>query len=183
MSPRRTLAIRALNLVVGLSVLVVTLGGATPALAVEAEMDEAATNKEVMRQFVAAMNARDLDALDELVAADVMRHSPSTPGVEVSNLEQFKEFLRQDFAGVPDAVQTVRWMVAEGDKVAVWANYSGVQSGSMGPFPASNKRVDLDFAGVLRFEDGKIVEIRVVWDNLSMLAALGHLPPPGSAQP
>ena len=139
-------------------------------------------NKETMRRFVDAMNARDFDALDELVSPDVVRESPSTPGVVVQNLEQFKEFLRQDLEGVPDAVQEIRMMVAEGDRVAVWANYSGTQTGPMGAFPATGARVDLDFAGILRFEDGKIAEIHIVWDNLGMLVQLGHLEPPGAGE-
>jgi len=142
--------------------------------------DLAETNKETMRRFVAAMNARDLDALDDLVSGEVVRHSPSTPGLEVRSLEQFKAFLQADFEAVPDSVQEIRLMVAEGDRLAVWANYSGTQTGQMGPFPPTGKQVDLDFAGFLRLEDGKITEIQVVWDNLGMLVALGHLEPPGA---
>lgn len=166
----------------GLALAVACLAAAQPISAVGpgAGHDEAETNKQIVGRFVAAMNARDLDALDDLVAADVVRHSPSTPGLEVRSLEQFKEFLQQDFTGVPDSVQAVRLMVAEGDMVAVWANYAGTQSGQMGSFPPSGKRVDLDFAGFLRLEDGKIAEIRVVWDNLGMLIGLGHLTPPGA---
>jgi steroid delta-isomerase-like uncharacterized protein len=143
---------------------------------------QAEANKETMRRFVDAMNARDFDGLDELVSPDVVRESPSTPGLVVQSLEQFKEFLRQDLEGVPDAVQEIRMMVAEGDRVAVWANYSGTQTGPMGAFPATGARVDLDFAGILRFEDGKIAEINVVWDNLGMLVQLGHLELPGAGQ-
>jgi steroid delta-isomerase-like uncharacterized protein len=143
---------------------------------------QAAANKETMRRFVDAMNARDFDALDEFVSPDVVRESPSTPGVVVRSLDQFKDYLRQDLEGVPDAVQEIRMMVAEGDRVAVWANYSGTQIGPMGGFPATGGRVDLDFAGILRFEEGKIAEINVVWDNLGMLVQLGHLEPPGSGQ-
>lgn len=138
----------------------------------------AEANKRTVRRFVATINRRDFDALDEFVARDVVRHSPATPGVAVTNLEEFKAYLRRDLEGVPDAVQEVRIMVAEDDKVGLWANYSGTQDGPLGPFPASGKRVDLDFAGVLRFEEGLIAEIWVVWDNLSMLTELGHLAPP-----
>lgn len=137
-------------------------------------------NKEIVRRFVAAMNARDFDALDELVAEDVTRHSPSTPGVSVNSREEFEAFLRRDFASVPDAVQTIEMLVAEGDKVAGWFKYSGTQEGPMGPYPASGESIDLDFAGVLRIEEGRIAEIWAVWDNLSMLTQLGHMQPPGS---
>lgn len=138
-------------------------------------------NKEVVRRFVAATNARDFDALDELVAPDVVRHSQSTPGVTVGSLDEFKAFLRQDLTAVPDAVQTLRMIVAEGDLVAVWANYAGTQTGPMGPFPPSGRKLDLDFAGVLRIDDdGHIAEIWVVWDNVAALTQLGHMEPPGS---
>lgn len=139
---------------------------------------QAETNRQVVRRFVAAINRRDFDALDEVVAPDVVRHCPATPGVSVANREEFKAYLRQDLHGVSDAVQEIRMMVAEGDKVAVWANYSGTQDGPLGPFPASGKRVDLDFAAILRLEDARIAELWVVWDNLSMLTELGHLDTP-----
>ncbi len=141
---------------------------------------QASANKALVERFVSAMNERDFDALDDLVAPDIVRHSPSTPGVVVRNLDELRAFLRQDLAGVPDAVQEIRMMVAEGDMVAVWANYSGTQDGPLGPFPASGRPVDLDFAGFLRIADGRIAEIWVVWDNFSMLSQLGHLAPPGS---
>lgn len=138
----------------------------------------AAANKEIVRRFVAAMNERRFEDLDAVVSVDVVRHSPSTPGLEVRSLEQFKDFLREDLTGVPDAVQEIRTMVAEGNLVAVWANYSGTQDGPLGPFPATGRRVDTDFAAILRLEGGMITEINVVWDNLSMLSQLGHLEPP-----
>lgn len=137
-------------------------------------------NEEVVRRFVSAINERDFDALDELVASDVVRHSPSTPGVTVTSREEFKGFLRQDLAAFPDATQEIRMMVAEGDRVAVWAEYSGTQDGPMGPFPATGRTVELEFAGILRLEGGRIAEIWVVWDSLSVLTQLGHLEPPGA---
>lgn len=140
--------------------------------------ESTAANKEVVRRFVTAINERRFDDLDELVSPDVTRHSPSTPGLEVRSLAQFKDMLREDLTGVPDALQEVRILVAEGDLVALWANYSGTQDGPIGPFPATGRRVDADFAGILRLEGGMITEINVVWDNLSMLVQLGHLEPP-----
>lgn len=154
--------------------------GEVPESSREAAESSVEANKEIVRRFVSAINERDFDALDDVVAPDVVRHSPSTPDVTVSDRDELKAFLRQDLAAVPDAVQTIRLMVAEGDNVAVWANYAGTQDGPLGPFPASGRPVDLDFAGILRIEDGRIAEIWAVWDNLAMLSQLGHLAPPGS---
>jgi steroid delta-isomerase-like uncharacterized protein len=159
-----------------LAVFLVALAGACtpPDQAVNEE------NKEIVRRFVESMNTREFDSLDELVAPDIVRHSPSTPDLMVRTLEEFKDYMRRELDSVPDAGQEIRLIVAEGDKVAVWGNYSGTQDGPMGPFPPSGKHLDLDFAGILRIEDRKIAEIWVVWDNLDMLVQLGHMSPPGS---
>ena len=140
--------------------------------------DEVGDGQAVVEQMTDAINNRDLDALDELVASDLHRHSAATPGLIVENLQQFKDFLKQDFASVPDSHQEITHIFGQGDWVAVRAVYRGTQKGAWGPFPASNKSVELPFIGILRIEDGKIAEIWVEWDNLSALQQLGHLGPP-----
>jgi steroid delta-isomerase-like uncharacterized protein len=137
--------------------------------------------KSLVRHFVEAMNARDFDALDGLVARDFVRHCQATPGVAIRSLEEFKVFLRGDAAVFPDSVQSPEHVIAEGNLVALWATYGGTQRGRMGSFPPSGRRMQVDFAAVLRVDDGKIAELWVTWDNVAVLAQLGHLPtPPGS---
>lgn len=133
-------------------------------------------NKAVVRRFWEAMNSRQLEALDELFAPNVVRHCQATPGVDVRSLDQLKDFLRQDTNVFPDSVQTITHLVAEGDLVAVWSTYEGTQRGPMGPFPPSGVRAQFDFGAVFRMEGGKIAEWWVTWDNMTMLRALGHLP-------
>ena len=65
-----------------------------------------------------------------------------------------------------------------GDCVAGYFTYSGTQEGAMDPFPATGKKADLKYLGILRIEDGKIAEMWVEWDNLAMLTQLSHFPPP-----
>lgn len=137
-------------------------------------------NEATFHAMVDAINARDLDALDGLMADDLVRHSQSTPDVVVRSLDDMKAFLRTDFATVPDSEIECPMVVSEEDLVATWCTYEGTQEGPMGPFPPSGERLELDFASVLRFEDGKIAEMWVVWDNLTALTQLGHFPPPGT---
>jgi len=137
-------------------------------------------NKAVARRFGEAMNARRFDLLDELVAPGFIRHCQATPEVTVRSLDQFKDFLRHDAAVFPDSRQTLQHMLAEGDLVAVWTTYEGTQKGQMGPFPPSGKTMRVDFSAVLRVENGKIAEMWVTWDNMTILAQLGHLPVPAS---
>jgi len=148
----------------------------TPCLAGEAE------NIQIVESMAEAINARNLEALDHLVAQDVVRHSAATADLVVTNLEEFRAFLRSDFATVPDSVQTIDLIFANDEYVAMRATYSGTQNGPMGPFPASGKKLTLPFIGILRIEDGKVAEIWVEWDNLHALAQLGHLQPPAETR-
>jgi steroid delta-isomerase-like uncharacterized protein len=137
-------------------------------------------NKFLVRRFGEAMNTRQYQLLDELVAPDFPRHCQATPEINVRSLQEFKDFLKQDAATFPDSVQTLRHILAEGDLVAVWATYEGTQKGQMGPFPPSGKKMRIDFAAVLRVENGRIAEMWVTWDNMAVLTQLGHLPVPQS---
>ena len=133
-------------------------------------------NKTVIRRFFEAWNSRQPDAFDDLIAPNVVRHCEATPGVEARNLDQVKEFLRQDTAVFPDSVQTIKLLVAEGNLVAAWTTYEGTQQGPMGSFPPSGRKAQFDFGAVFRVEGGKIAEWWVTWDNMTILRALGHLP-------
>jgi len=130
--------------------------------------------------MVKAVNGRDLDALDEIIAPNYVRHCQATPDVHVRSLDEFKQFLENDFSAVPDSVITTKFTVSEGDLLAFYCTYAGTQTGQMGPFPPSGRHIDVDFSGVNRFEHGKIVETWLTWDNLAGLVQLGHLKPPGS---
>jgi predicted ester cyclase len=140
------------------------------------------SDEAVVLAMIEAVNARDFDALDTLIAADVTRRSGATPGVIVASLDDFKAFLHQDLAGVPDAQQEVHVIFSGGGWVAVHATYRGTQDGQMGPFPPSGKSLELPFIGLLRVEGGLIQEILVEWDNLNVLGQLGHFPPPGDVR-
>jgi steroid delta-isomerase-like uncharacterized protein len=135
-------------------------------------------NKVLARRLGEAIDERRWDALDDIVAPDFTRHCQATPQVDVRSLQAFKEFLRQDAAVFPDSTQTLKHILAEGSLVAIWATYAGTQRGPMGPFPPSGKRMEVDFGAVLRVENGKVAEMWVTWDNMAVLAQLGHLPTP-----
>ncbi|MGD2108044.1 MAG: ester cyclase [Phycisphaerae bacterium] len=128
--------------------------------------------------MVDAVNARNLSALDDIIAPNYVRHCQATPDVHVRNLDEFKRFLETDFAAVPDSVVTTKWMISEGDLLAFYCTYAGTQTGQMGPFPPSGRAINVDFSGVHRFENGKIAETWLTWDNFAGLVQLGHLPAP-----
>jgi predicted ester cyclase len=133
-------------------------------------------NVAAVKAMIAAINDRDLDALDAVVSENVVRHSAATPNVVVTSLQEFREFLNGDLTTFPDAQQEIDIIFGSGDYVAIRATLIGTQSGPMGPFPASNSKMELPFMGILRVEGGKIAEMWVEWDNLNALVQLGHFP-------
>jgi len=139
--------------------------------------DQGKKNKELVAEVFAVIEAGNFDKLDQFVAADYVRHCQATPDVQVTSLGELKEFLRHDLEIVSDPKMVLHRMVAEDDLVAFWATYSGIQDGPMSPYPATGKRMELDFAGMHRIADDKIVETWVIWDNLTGLTQLELFPP------
>lgn len=76
--------------------------------------DSSEQTKDLVRRLESAMNSRELDLLDDVVAPDFVRHCEATPDFDVRSREQFKEFLRQNTAAFPDNTQTFTQIVAEG---------------------------------------------------------------------
>ena len=137
-----------------------------------------AQNIEMMKAMFEAINNRELNMLEHYVSRDVLRHSAATPGVQVTNLEEFRAFLEADIAAVPDSVQKIDVIFGNHEYVAVRARYTGTQTGPMGPYPPSGNYMELPYIGIARFSDGKIVELWAEWDNLSALTQLKHFSPP-----
>lgn len=131
-------------------------------------------NKTVVRAFVEAINQKDWQRFDELVAPDFSRHSSTSGQAKIRSRDQFRDFLAGEASTFPDAHETIHFLVAEGDKVAVHSGFRGTQCGSMGPYPALNRTLSADFITIYRVADGRIAEAWVEWDCLSGLIQLGH---------
>lgn len=133
-----------------------------------------AQNVAIVEIMFKAINGRDFDRLDAVMAKDVVRHSGARGEAQVTSLEQFKAFLKQDLEAVPDAAYEINFIFGGEGKVAVHATYRGTQTGDLGSYKATGKRLELPFMGILRIEGGMIAEIWTEWDNLTALTQLGY---------
>lgn len=134
--------------------------------------DQSDANKAVVMRATDLINARDYEALSEVFAADYLRQSQATPGLEVTNLDHFIAFLKQGAVSFPDDKAIFDVLVAEDDLVAFWGRYEGTNTGP-GPFPPTGKAVSIEMAGLHRIANGKIAETWVIWDNMAMFSQLG----------
>jgi steroid delta-isomerase-like uncharacterized protein len=131
-------------------------------------------SKAVVRAFVEAVNGQDWDRLDDLVAAEFVRHSLAAGLPPIHSRHELKAFLRAEFEAFPDWQETLEDLLAEGDKVAARHRCRGTQHGPLGPYPPSGKVLNADYLAIYRIEGGRIVEAWAAWDNLSGLTQLGH---------
>ena len=80
--------------------------------------------KALVREYLdRVINRRDVDACDELLAADYVDHDApagAEPGVEAT-----KEYLRTLLARYPDLHVTIDDVIGEGDRVALRATWRG----------------------------------------------------------
>src|SRR5262245_24030319 len=135
-------------------------------------------NKAVVRAFVETVNRKEWQRLDELLAPDFVRHSSAFGQPRIQSRDQLREFLTGEADTFPDARETIHFLVAEDNMVAVHSDFRGTQSGPIGPFAATQKTLSADFISIYRITDGRIAEAWVEWDALSSLIQLGHLMPP-----
>ncbi len=144
------------------------------------KVDQSEKNKAIVLKTFEALNNREHDRLEQFIAQDYKRYCQATPDAKVESLDDFKVLLQQWDKEMPDSKTSLDMVISEGDLVAFYGVYSGTQTGQMGPFPPTGKRMECEFSGFHRLEEGKIVETWVTWDNLAILNQLGLFPPPGS---
>lgn len=130
------------------------------------------SGKQLLRDVYDAITRKDLDALADLIADDVVEHE-ELPGLEPTKDGVLKWFEHihsafRDFKLVPDQ------MLSEGDKVSVLGTMTGTHQGEFMDIPATGNRIEVPFADVFRISDGKIAEHWGVTDTGAMMQQLGQ---------
>jgi predicted ester cyclase len=135
-------------------------------------------NKELVRRYQEAHNTNDLDALNAIVAVDLIAHS-LMPGLP-PGLEGGKLAHQMAVSAFPDFHATIEDLIAEGDKVATRMIFRGTHTGGefMGIQP-SGRAFAFSATAIFRIAGGKIVEHWGDEDALGWLQQLGAMPAPG----
>jgi steroid delta-isomerase-like uncharacterized protein len=131
-------------------------------------------NKQIVRRCYELFNGGRLDEFDELMAADVVDHSP-TPE-QSAGLEGVKESMAQFRKGFPDARIQVEDLIAEGDFVADRTTTTGTHNGDFAGSAPTGKSFTITAIDMYRIQGEKIVEIWHIEDTLGMMRQLGLAP-------
>jgi steroid delta-isomerase-like uncharacterized protein len=134
-------------------------------------------NKASVRKYRQAHNQNKLEALDALVAQDLVSHSALPglpPGLAGGKLAH------QGFLGAfPDTQTTTEDLIAEGDKVVERYTARGTHTGDFMGVPPTGKKFSIESIVIYRFANGKIVEMWGLNDVQSLMMQLGLMSAPG----
>ncbi len=135
-------------------------------------------HSDIHKKLHANFNQRDWDAMDQHIRAD-LTHEDIPRGLTTKNRDEFKDWLREWTQAFSDAtVSHVTYHEGPGYSLAQFRGV-GNNDGPMGPFPATNKRMDNPFWEMLRFDDeGKVASSQIMYDQMTILGQLGHVDMP-----
>lgn len=124
-------------------------------------------------------NQKELAAIDDYFAPTVI--DDCLPLGVPGGIEGVRQTITMFLAAFPDLRLTVEGCIAEGDKVAASWILRGTHQGASLGMPPTGKQVTMLGISVVRLESGKVVESRVIFDQLGMLQQLGLAPTPVQA--
>jgi predicted ester cyclase len=134
-------------------------------------------NKAIVRKYRAAHNQNKLDALDAIVAQDLISHN-ALPGLP-PGLAGGKLAHQGFVAAFPDGQGTTEDLFAEGDKVVERCITRGTHTGPFMGAPATGKKFEIESISIYRLANGKIVEHWGEHDGIGLMMQLGMMPAPG----
>ena len=134
-------------------------------------------NVDVVRRIEAAWAESDLDALDDLIAADFTPHTPGSDQIP-PGLQGAKMAHQQSMQAFPDRQNEVLDIFGEGDQVVAHVRMTGTNTGGLPWFgiPANDHKVDTDWITIYRLEGGRVVETWAQMDIPRMMMQLGAMP-------
>ncbi|AUG80227.1 ester cyclase [Kitasatospora sp. MMS16-BH015] len=135
------------------------------------------TNKNVIREFVAALNDRSGERWVPLLSPGVIDHNKVIFGEEDAPGAAIEGFRLQLAAfsteGEEDGFH-IQQLIAEGEEVVARLRVTGVHTGAHARMPQpTGRRCDVEQIWIFTVRDGRIAEIRAVSDRLGMFIQLG----------
>jgi predicted ester cyclase len=136
------------------------------------------TNKALVRRFYEEIDKGNLDAMDELVAADYLDHSPPPfPGLAPGR-EELKQAFKIFWEATP-GYHHIEDQIAEGDKVVTRLTSFGKHEGDLPGAPRTGNDSKMTSITIHRIVGGKLAEKWAEKDVLGFLQQIGVIPPMG----
>ena len=122
----------------------------------------------IVFRWLAAGDAGDLDAFDDLLHPDAVIHAPL--GLSTTNLEDEKAVWTDALAAMPDLRHDVQEVVADGHVEMARVVVTGTMAASFAGIGRSGRRFRIDQAVITHLRDGKVIEGWEIADIASLRA-------------
>jgi predicted ester cyclase len=124
----------------------------------QADLDRETAGKMRFLQFYAeVVNGGNIDAIDKYVSEDIIEHQGLPPGTPKGR-DGVKAYFKMIREAYPDLHGTPTLILADGDKVLVYANWEGTNTGKFMGKPATNKKAVWGEVDVIRLVNGVAIE-------------------------
>ncbi len=130
--------------------------------------------KAIATRVVEAINQRNLDWLDELIADDALDHA--APLDLPPTRDATKTYITQLLLAFPDFHYTIEFTISEKDKVMQRLRARGTMKGDFMGYRATGKIASWTESHISRFASGKLVEHWAYSDQADILQQLGLTP-------
>jgi steroid delta-isomerase-like uncharacterized protein len=142
------------------------------ATAAQQARDEEA-NRRLVRRYFELLNDRDLQALKEVLAPDLVFFGPRVPD-GVRGVDRFVEFISGLRRDAPDLRFVERETLADGGRVASVFTMTRTHR----PAAGATKTIVTEGMDLFRIVDGKIDQVNAYFDRLGLLVEMGLIEPP-----
>ena len=110
--------------------------------------------KAVIRLWIAAWNAQDLDAAEELLAPEFVRHDANLPDVVGQQAE--RQHIADNLTAFPDLHFEIEQLIAEGDLIAARYLVQGTHRGEFFGIAGTGRPVTIQAVESYRLAGGKL---------------------------
>ena len=131
-------------------------------------------NKASVRRNYETADKNDLTTFSEQLSPDIAVHLPGMPGP--LNREALIQMMNVMFSGLTQRRHVFEDQIAEDDKVATRLTLHAVHTGEFQGIPATGKQIAMAQTAIHRIQNGKIAEVWVSSDDISMMKQLGLMP-------
>lgn len=136
--------------------------------------NEEANKTTVLRLYNECLNRKNMDIAGDVISPRFVPQGPAG----VTGPEGFKATAAGLLAGFPDIQFTVHDLITQDDRVAVYWTWEGTHRGPFANIQPTGRQVHHEGMVLYRFEDGKVVDAKAMFDRLSVIQQLGGLPMP-----
>ena len=127
-------------------------------------------------------NTGNFDLVDQFVAGEAVNHDPALPAAmrDLRGPESFKQTVTMYRSAFPDLRMMVDDVIASGDKVVLRWHSEGTHRGKLAGLAPTGTHGSVTGISIDVWNNDKLVETWVEWDNFGLARQLGAAPPEGS---